>query len=634
MTSPFSEGRFEYDKNHLYYLPGTVFSEMERPKPTFIVGARGSGKTTLLKALNWQQRLECRTLRRQLGNQPFRGLFVGTYVKLPKIQLGTFDAWLSDLDDVRHGQLLGFYLDLVFVELISAAVSEMLAQEHLTIPARVEIDAVSRWLDEHCEAYNLLHGSPPQTVSAFHEATVKLRLSLEHSARIREDVLSVLRRIPLGQVGSLSGSLAPKLAELCNHDTLGQATTWHFKVCMDEAECLTRFQQKVINTIIRLSEWPLFPVVSYVRRPDDMTSTLVPQLTHQKADRQLIVLDSMSRRDFIDLAEGVASVRCQEMLNDVSVTFNSRTTLGDLDINGLLQTLIDRSESPGKSALIDDALEFENNSTETPASLPFFEAYLAKKLDLAGQSPETRAERRHEASREYRKKFVAAFLSICHDLKVKQIPYASADMVLGISDNCVRDFLSQLDHLFLASGRTLADFLVARLPTDVQAKAIREASEEKRDSIPESGILSPVETGRVVKGLAMVTALLQATSKDGRHLRSTERGLFRLTAKIDEQTGLHAALSLVSDAADAGFLRLHPDDHDRHFRVHASLAPAYGFSYRGAYYPVALDLKDFEKLKAAKSEDELAKLARLISRVISGEDDSPLFPSEDAEYGN
>ena len=123
MKSPFSDGRFEHDQKHLFYLPEPIFADLEQPKPTFLIGARGSGKTTLLRALNWQQRIQNPTLRRQLGDKPFRGMFIGTYVKLPKIQLSAFDAWLSDSDDVQHGQLLGFYIDLVFVELLSSAVS-------------------------------------------------------------------------------------------------------------------------------------------------------------------------------------------------------------------------------------------------------------------------------------------------------------------------------------------------------------------------------------------------------------------------------------------------------------------------------------------------------------------------------
>jgi hypothetical protein len=639
MKSPFAEGRFEHDEKHLYHLPQPFFSDLERAKPTFLIGARGSGKTTLLKALNWHQRLSNVTLNRQLGGDPFRGMFIGTYVKLPKIQLGLFQDWLGSLDDARHGQLLGAYFDLIFLELLFSAVADMLALGHLNIPSRVETIAVKTWLESDGGYFRSVCRSLPTSVSMIKELTIKLRGALEESARLREDPLKVLQAIPAGQVGSLTNLLAPKLADLCNHDCLGKSESWHFKVCMDEAECLTAFQQKVINTLIRLSEWPLFFVVSYVRRPADMASTLMPRLTHQKADRQLILLDDMTSSEFLELAEGVASVRCQEAMGSVDIKFSARTTLGDLDINRLLQMVIERSESPAKRALIQDAENYAKVIQSNPTILPIFEAYLAKRLHLSNSPDGGQAERRYEASREYRKKFVSAYLSICHELKVKNVPYASAEMVIGISDNCVRDFLSQLDHLYHESERCMKDFglsnfLVSVLPLDVQFKAIRLASEEKRDSIPESGVLSPVEIGRVVKGLAIVTAAIQCSSKDGRHLRSTERGLFRLIGSSGKVEQLNLALGLVSDAADAGFLRLRDEgDSSYKFRVHASLAPSYQFSYRGAYYDVSLKLSDFERLKSAKTDEELGKVARSIAHAISGDDEPSLF-SEEEYYDN
>jgi len=135
----------------------------------------------------------------------------------------------------------------------------------------------------------------------------------------------------------------------------------------------------------------------------------------------------------------------------------------------------------------------------------------------------------------------------------------------------------------------------------------------------------------------MVTAIMQSTSADGSHLRSTERGRFRLTASAQEQAQLQGALSLIGDAAESGFLRL-DEEHasPQHFRVHASLAPAYGFSYRGAYYPVKLDIKDFNRLKSAKTDEDLEKVARTIANntADADTDDFPLYPLEDLEDAN
>jgi hypothetical protein len=172
------------------------------------------------------------------------------------------------------------------------------------------------------------------------------------------------------------------------------------------------------------------------------------------------------------------------------------------------------------------------------------------------------------------------------------------------------------------------------LPFELQARAIRAASEEKRDSIPNSGVLAPVETGRVVKGLAIVTSLLQSTSPDDSHLRSTERGLFRLVSRSHEAQERQEVMRLITDAAEAGFLKMQEDAGQAgYFRVHASLAPAFGFSYRGAYYPVNLALAAFQNLQLSKNEDELSKTARALADAISGVEETPLFPSEGLDNG-
>ena len=646
MISPFSEDRYEYDAKHLYYLPRECFARLIRPKPAYLIGTRGSGKTTLLKALNWQERLENESLLQQLGGEPFREQYIGCYLKLPRLLLKSFEKWLDQVDEDARGLIFGFYLDLVFVELLAVAVSTLLARGQITVKPETESDLTSMWFEDSPELAALANAGEIRSVSSFHISLRSLRRELEKSARVRSPVKDVVGRYPLEQIGTFSTSVARRMASLCDTDrSVNNERKWHFKVCMDEGECLSRFQQKVMNTFVRLAEWPLFPIVSYVGRPDDISTTLVSSLSHQKADRQLIVIDEMERSEFLELAEGVATVRCKEALNDQGVSFKARQVLGTLSINGLLQHLIDRSEGQTGMNLINSANSFAAESSVRIKSkadeLPIYQAYLAEQLDLAATEAGSRAEERRQESTQYRKKMVAAYLSICRLLKVRHIPFASTEMLLGTSDNCVRDCLSQLDHLFRQSGLDLPSFINGELSWEVQASAIRAASEEKRDSIPESGVLAPVETGRLIKGLATITAAIQAVSEDGRHLRSTERGLFRLVGTEDRPGDAENAITLIRDAADAGFLRLQKRGDDiKHFRVHASLAPAYGFSYRGAYYEVRIDLEDFKSLQSAKTQEDLRRITNAIvgrierqpegdSKPIIDEPPLPLFPNED-----
>jgi ABC-type lipoprotein export system ATPase subunit len=58
---------------HLYFLPNDVFSRLEQPKPTYLIGSRGTGKTTLLTALSWKEQLNNPYLSEKLDNAGKRG---------------------------------------------------------------------------------------------------------------------------------------------------------------------------------------------------------------------------------------------------------------------------------------------------------------------------------------------------------------------------------------------------------------------------------------------------------------------------------------------------------------------------------------------------------------------------------
>src|SRR5690606_34128304 len=131
---------------------------------------------------------------------------------------------------------------------------------------------------------------------------------------------------------------------------------WLFKVCMDEGECLDDFQQIVLNTMLRLSKAPLFFVVSFVSYPKDATSTLIANLTLQQADRELIPLDDMTEREFRELVEGVASVRVQHQLSQEAARFDVYKTLGPLDLNGQLLSILRGSVSAMAKSLLVEAL--------------------------------------------------------------------------------------------------------------------------------------------------------------------------------------------------------------------------------------------------------------------------------------
>jgi hypothetical protein len=371
-------------------------------------------------------------------------------------------------------------------------------------------------------------------------------------------------------------------------------------------------------------------------------------MTLQAADRELVLLDEMTMPDFQDLAVGVSRARVRWQLEEPSAEFDVAGILGPLSINGLLNLLLSRSVSPDAKALLAKAKEYirmpffaeaeEGEETTGPLPgkhLPVYQAYLVEQLGLIIPSPSGPYwERRRQDSAELRKRMVAAYLSLCHSLSM-DVLYASADMVFQLSDNCVRDFLFQIEEIYQQSRCSLKDFLVQTVSALDQSVALNRASLKKRNSIPRSEIQSPKEIGRIVSGLAMITANIQRTSRDKRHLRSSERGLFRVTFSSRPGSNDGEMRKLVADAAQAGFLHLEKAEGATwKFRVHTSLAPAFGFSYRGAYYPTVLPPSAIDRLRLAQDDEALEKAVEDITRQIQDDPTMPLLEGLDNAPGD
>ena len=642
MKSPFAKGRFEHEASQIYFLPTEIIPHLEEFKSTYIVGSRGSGKTTLLKSLSWNERIQNETLLAQLDGNPFRGAFIGTYVQLPKIQVRSIDVWLQDEDDQNYGEMFALYLDLIAIELMTGACAELLAFGNLNVPFAIEQEQVRKSTNLY-KTY-LLMNEPPESLRELWNSIRQFRKNFEKSARLRIDPKEFLERYDVPGIGELSRTVGSHLAELMKKAEDHDLVDWHFKICMDEAECLSNLQLRTVNTLVRLCEWPVSYVVSFVGQPRDVTTTLFPKLSQQKADCNIQYLDDLGRNEFKKLCEGVATVRIRSAVNNDSLIFDSSKVLGDLDLNGLVESMVNRSESDTAVQLKGLAENFRSNWAENrigSANLPYIEAYLADKLELKVPDDSTEnKQRRKQESAEFRKKIVAAYLSICNDLKVKKIPYASANMVLGISDNCIRDFISQMDYIFRETGLSVSEFgklLEGQgkdpISSEIQSNAIHQASEEKDRSIPDSPVLTPIQVGKLVRGLGELTGILQRGGVNTKHLQSSERGVF---IKYESVSGsaTDSITQMIQDAADAGFLKMKTEnDGIIAFRIHCSLSPVYGLSYRGAYYPVPLKDEDLERFLTCEGKDKILQVARSIAQRFEKpqaeqEKQRLLFPDE------
>lgn len=641
ILSPFATSRFEYESRHVYYLPHEVFEELEDPKPTYLIGCRGTGKTTLLKALNWDERLENISLRKQLREKPFIKKYIGVYLKAPEFQLEEFDKWLENESEATYGAFLAYFIDILSTALISDGIVALIREKILKISPKEEHEAMTEIIDwEDNPLRKLLSERGPHTLRDLSKACKRAGFEWQRCAQSKVNVSTIAAKVPTGQAGIFGRVVGKILGRLC--DKASPDGRWHFKVCVDETETLHTKQQLVLNTMVRLAAWPLFPVLSFVSLPQELTKTLIPGLTLGKADRNLKVIDEISDKEFRDLAEGVARVRVRHYLNRPRANFDLEKLLGHWNVNILLDSmlkqsakkeaaqLLARAEVMGREPFFVEKDIAPDHGDEFYARRvpPIYQTYLIEQLNLAVPKPDdAQWKRRGQESAELRKRIAAAYLSICKEFGL-EVRYASAEVVLQLSDNCARDFLAQVEAIYRASKKSIANFLDVRIPFLSQSEPLRNASLEKGRSLVKFGVRAPSDTGRLVDGLARITAMVQTSGFNSQHLRSSERGLFELDLQEATRRSMSSYVQLILDASEAGFLRgCIKDQRTLQFRVHTSLAAAYGFSYRGAYYPVRLGWNDVDRIVSAESEAEHDRVILDVGKRLAGQeiDDMPLF---------
>ena len=632
--SPFNLNRFELEDSHIYFLPANIFPALQSRKSAVLRGSRGTGKTTLLRALNWSEQISNPSLLQALGGDFQSRACMGLYLKLTLAPVAPFSRWLTESPDLQSF-VFSTYLDFLWIEPLCEALAALANRRILRASIRSESEACATFLDRHPELVPERELTGRQSFLAISELTRKRRLELETLARTRTQLSKeeIAKRFPLRHYGAIGRAAAQMAVRFCA-DHSGLSEPWHVKVCFDEAECLDGLQQKVLNTAVRLTDSSLSYVMAFAGTMAEPVATHIPGISLQRADREFIDLDPAGLDadqldgDFITLAEGVCKARIRLESPAAAQIFSTASLLGTLDINSLLLSILRSSESPTATAFLQKAEELRTTYAEQwqvtrqAGSPPIYQAYLIERLGLSNPSSADPRERRRQDSAELRKKMVAAYLCLCAELGVSP-RYAYEEMLVQASDRCLRDFLWQMDEIYQRSAASIDQFCGARVAIEVQDAAMKAAAQKKRAYVELAGIATPTETLRLIEALGRLTARLQATTVGERGLRSTERGVFRVDVSNTPRTD--STLKVVTEAAEAGFIKIIELTPQLRFRVHCSLAANYGFSYRGAYYDTPLRLSDLTNLISQPDEKSLEVALRRMEEWL-GTDAAPEFP--------
>jgi hypothetical protein len=259
--------------------------------------------------------------------------------------------------------------------------------------------------------------------------------------------------------------------------------------------------------------------------------------------------------------------------------------------------------------------EFPSDRASASASSITYRGYLRSQGH--GETHEISEAGRRQDNAEFRKRMVAAYLSICDRMRWEPI-YCGWEEVLQLSDLCIRDFIWQFRELWRECDASSGSrFLDTAISPDAQSRALKAAASKKVAFSRKYLTVSPARTRRLVEGLAILTRELQASHLDPSVLASPERGIF--VSKAAHGFGAEAeAFALVTDAARQGYLRLlSVNSASLSFRVHRCMAPLAGFSYRRPQY--SIQLKPGDMLALSRCPDETS-LRNLVTKLIQPED--------------
>lgn len=662
--SPFQYNRWETDDEHIIWLP-SEFSEWERKRCVYFTGSRGTGKTTLLRGFEWHERLKNSSLRAQVNANPFEKCYVGVYLNMPDYVTKHFINWPSqsdNLDDIQleeeRARVYSLYIEYQILQLFIEAIQGLRGEKILEFSPEHEIKSVEEILLERSEInYFLKYSSPDAVVTRLNDLRLCFKRMHENIrfCAIHEMELQPKRGYPVLQMGKMLEETVGMLLNLCsknekNDGENAEMKNWTLKVCIDQNESSEAYQQKAINTMVARQETgDISFAIASLSGNIDINAAYIPRHSLTDADRAHYLLEEVYGKDakFHEFVTSVTELRFKKFMGTNDVSVDLKHLLGEWDINALLYPILKQSEKEVVREFIkksnenigikffdfkrkdlpleqlnemmdsDDCL---SNEQEEPNIPPFYQTYLVDKLKLKlPQDTSEIYEIRAQKSREIRKKMVAAMLCLCNEYELS-VPYAGYNMVIRMSDNCIRDFLRQMHEIYIIEKSSAEIFLTSQINIQTQHEGILKASINRYEGISTDTPGHVLEVKKLVDTLGEITAKIQSAYKDPSSLKTIEKGRFNIDYSQMKDDDKRKLVEILNMALDSHYIKKTTDFSDGNiglFRLHRLFAPKFRFSYRGALSNASLLGNDL--LKLCDNDDETKRdniLNKIISKIV------------------
>lgn len=587
--NPFRPTRWEHQRDGYQLIWFTKTAEqLSADKSIYIRGSRSSGKTTLLKSICWEDLARNSSLRLQRSIASFD--HIGLYVRFPDHLSSTVasDNWEKIFPDsprpeIQFHRFFSLLVELTCLERALTAVHELRLLSMVEFSPAQELYLVEATKAEF-PALITFADSPPNT---FAELARVMRVVVRkmNDASGRGALVSIIDSLPGREPGELLSFVARRLTDAVRMSSPQGPKTPIFKFCLDDCEVLSDLQQRSVNTLVRISQYPVSWVISSVGALFDSTETFMERQPLTDADRQIIYLDRRTEIEFRELCQAVVSLRLMFSVSEEART-KSQTTelteffpladrldskgtehsgrLGNRRVNEIMLAIATRSTSPVAALVVKAAENLQSALTGASARpsnrprggrravLPMYEAYTLLlwqgredafrttflESDIGAPIQHLPEFRKPSFLAWLRRKQRAAMLHFASTLGFQRLPLAGTQVIISLADRSIRDFLEIMGEIFEAYAKSrklnvkqadsLDRFATARsmIAFDTQTEGIYAASIGYLAGVSSRAERNSDVVHRLIEGLGYYTGALQSATNDPTVLGRAERGVF------------------------------------------------------------------------------------------------------------
>lgn len=634
LNNPFEGRRWEQDAEHIIYLP-KIFTELEKRQDLYIIGSRGTGKTTFLKALNWETRIENRSIHAQTENgNLFKDRYIGIYIDAMVFGDSIFE--MGDSDDSPLMRVYSIWAELNVLYRLIGAIKGLYKNGYIDFTIKDEQFQCN-------EIYDYLSNLLGDTFLRNRQNT-----GTDYDLIRLEQVVYDLRREVIYGVdelksksasysfGNLIKEIFPKLVGLCDDES---EIEWCTKICFDAIESAPNFH-KIVNTFVvkKLSRGVWFIISGLTHRLIDMSQTYIPNHNLTNDDKAHIDLDKMfflssdaARKEFGHLAEGICNQRLRYSDNtiDDKIKFDLTACLGNWTINQILHVYLKSRKTRSVSKEFEDFMKlaeknYDANKYKT-RSPPYVETYY---YDILGHNKNWTGplQKSRQKNMGAGKKHIVIMLALLRDYKLtSSTPYAGERQLMYLC-NSTREFLQLMAALFDVrmrqhQSKDLSYFysFEAKLTqneiqtqTDAAVKVAENKYKEIKSKSDKEIIAKRISVfidmcGNILYDLEAKTELSS--------LISDEKGVFTVSFKDDESGDKLS--SFLKTAADDTIIKIINESNKKDMRIidfelSRLFSPKYKFLFRSRGGKIKLDSSLLNDLCTSSSDSFENKSRKLI----------------------